>query len=349
MNKTFLALFLLPGILCSAALSAAEEQPGAAAYKQAMALLEEEDLTAALPLLTEAAKAGNPDAIVQLVYVLPDMEEATKLNLLHTAAEKGNGFAQFNLGNYYYRKEPAKAAEFYRKAMLAGHPKAGTMFGLCCLKGHGVRQDKAAAVKAFEKDIAKSDPAAMNYCAVLLCTQGEFERAIALLEIAAELNYAPALNNLGLLLRNSNAPEDRKKAFRLFNRAANLNYLPGLRNLAMAYVTGCGTEIKYETARRFATNAAKRNDPPAMFILGMMDLYGYGGDADPEAAFKWYLQAAELGYVPAMQQVAEMLRTGNGVSADPAAAEKWLQRAKIAAPATEPETLPVQDEVDKQK
>lgn len=349
MNKKIFALFLLFGALPFAALSAAEEQPGVTAYKQAIELLEKEDLTGALPLLSEAVKAGNPDAMVQMVYVLPDMAEPTRLNLLHTAAEKGNAFAQFNLGNYYYRKDPAKAADFYKKAMISGHPKAGTMYGLCCLKGHGVKRDKTAAQQAFEKDIADNDPAAMNYCAVLLCSQGKFEEGIALLEKAADLNYAPALNNLGILARNGNTLDERKKAFRLFNRAANLDYLPGLRNLAMAYITGCGTAINYKAARRFASAAAKKEDAAAMFILGMMDLCGYGKETDPVSAYRWYLLAAEKEYVPAMMQVAEMLRTGNGVKADPAAAEKWLQRAKIIAPPEEPESLPAENGAPKVK
>lgn len=349
MNKFIPALFLLIITLLPALHAESKELSGEENYKLAMDLLEKEDLTRALPYLTKAVEAGHPDAMVQMVYVLPDMEPEMKRSLLRKAAEKGNAFAQFNLGNYYYRKEPAKAAEYYKQAMLSGHPKAGTMYGLCCLQGLGVEKDKTAARKAFETDIARNDPVAMNYCAVMLCSQGKFEAGIALLEKAASHNYPPAVNNLGILARNGNTLEDRKKAFRFFNRAANLGYLPGLRNLAMAYVTGCGTTINYKTARRFAMSAVKQGDVPSMFILGMMDLYGYGSDADPVSAFNWYLQAAENGHVPAMQQVAEMYRTGTGVKADPDAAAKWLQRAKIATPPEEPETLPMKDEEDNGK
>lgn len=345
MNKLILALLLLIGSTLPL-LRAAEEPAGEADYKQAMKLLEADDLTNALPLLQKAVEAGHPDAMVQIVYVVPDLSEETKLDLLHKAAEKGNAFACFNLGNYYYRKDPPKAAGFYKQAMLAKHPKAGIMYGLCCLQGHGMKQDNAEALKAFEADIAQGDPAAMNYCAVLMFRMGKFAEGLPLLEKAGELNYAPALNNLGILARNSNSPDDRKKAFRLFNRASNLNYLPGLRNLTMAYITGCGTKINYETARRFAMSAVRQGDIPSLYILGMMDLCGYGRDADPVSAYSWYLKAAEKDHVPAMLQVAEMLRTGTGVKADPAAAAKWLQRAKVAVPPEEPETLPAKDDGD---
>lgn len=348
MNK-LLTVLLLFSICC---ISAAEkQQPGTEAYQKALEFLEEEDLGAALPLLREAADAGHPDAIVQLVYVLPELDEKTKVELLLKAAEKGNAFAQFNLGNFYFmNKEPVKAAEFYRLAMLADHPNAGLMFGICCLQGIGIKKDLAAAQKAFEVDIAKGNADAMNFCAVMLCRQGKFEEGIALLEKAADLNHAAALNNLGILYRNGNTPEERQKAFRYFNRSANLGYVPGRRNLVMAYITGCGTEVNYKTARRFALNLAKDNDPVAMFILGMMDLYGYGADANPVSAFNWYLKSANLGHVPAMLQVAEMLRTGNGVKADSAAADQWLQKAKVMAPPEDqPENLTAKDEKDAAK
>lgn len=333
MNKV-LPVILLLILFCCHNRAAEAEQPGADAYAKAMALLEKEDLAGALPLLTEAVKAGHPDAMVQIVYVMPDLDNETKRNLLEQAAAKGNAFAQFNLGNFYFldKKDPVKAAEFYRLAMLADHPNAGLMYGLCCLQGIGTKKDLAAAQKAFEIDIAKGNADAMNYCAVMLCRQGKFEEGIALLEKAANLNHAPALNNLGILARNGNTQQEREKAFRYFNRAANLGYVPGKRNLIMAYITGCGTEINYKTARRFAKILATGNDARAMFILGMMDLYGYGKDADPASAFQWYLKSASLAYLPAMLQVAEMLRAGNGVKADPTAANQWLQKAKVMAP-----------------
>ena len=348
MNKIFsvlLLFFTLCGIL------AAEAQPGTEAYQKAMTFLEDEDLDSALPLLREAADAGHPDAIVQLVYVLPDLNEKTKVTLLHKAAEKGNSFAQFNLGNFYFlNKEPVKAAEFYRLAMLADHPNAGLMFGICCLQGIGIKKDLAAARKAFEVDIAKGNADAMNYCAVMLCRQGKFEEGIALLEKAADLNHAAALNNLGILYRNGNTVEDRKKAFRYFNRSANLGWTAGRRNLILAYITGCGTAVNYKTARRFALNLAQGNDSAAMFILGMMDLCGYGADANPASAFNWYLKSAKLGHVPAMIQVAEMLRAGNGVKADPAAADQWLQKAKVMTPPEEdPEILTEKDKKEAAK
>ena len=347
MNK-LLTVLLLFSICC---ISAAEKQPGTEAYQKALEFLEEEDLGAALPLLREAADAGHPDAIVQLVYVLPELDEKTKVELLLKAAEKGNAFAQFNLGNFYFmNNEPEKAAEFYRLAMLADHPNAGLMYGICCLQGIGIKKDLAAAQKAFEIDIAKGNADAMNFCAVMLCRQGKFEEGIALLEKAADLNHAAALNNLGILCRNGNTPEERQKAFRYFNRSANLGYVPGRRNLIMAYITGCGTEVNYKTARRFANSLAMDNDSAAMFILGMMDLCGYGADANPASAFNWYLKSAKLGHVPAMIQVAEMLRAGNGVKADPAAADQWLQKAKVMTPPEEdPEILTEKDKKEAAK
>ena len=99
MNK-ILPVILLLFLFCNHNMAADTEQPGAEAYAKAMVLLEKEDLAGALPLLTEAAKAGHPDAMVQMVYVLPDLDKKTKVDLLHKAAEKGNAFAQFNLGNF---------------------------------------------------------------------------------------------------------------------------------------------------------------------------------------------------------------------------------------------------------
>ena len=315
---------------------AAQEDP----YEQAKALLEKDDLKGAMPLLEKAIAAGNADAMVHFVFVSPDLEPGAKLALLLKAAEKENGIALFNLGHYFYRKDPAKAADFYKRAMAAGQPGAGTRYGLCCLSGYGVKKDHAAAKLAFQQDIAKNDPAAMNFCAVMMARDGEHEAAYALLKKAADAGFAPAINNLGILMRNGNKPEDRKAAFRYFTRAAHDDFPPAVRNLAMAYFSGLGTDVNYDAARRFAAHAARKGDAPAMHMLGMMDLYGYGKEKDPATAFIWYLMAAEKGYVPAMIQVAEMYQNGQGTKVDPATAEKWLALARKVKKTETPETLP---------
>jgi TPR repeat protein len=103
-------------------------------------------------------------------YTKGDYPQAVKW--FRKAAEQGNAFAQFNLGQIYTQgkgvpQDYAEAVKWWRKAAEQGYAGAQYNLGFMYDKGLGVRQDDAEAVKWYRK--------------------------------AAEQGYAGAQNNLGYM------------------------------------------------------------------------------------------------------------------------------------------------------
>ena len=72
------------------------------------------------------------------------------------AAEQGNAYAQYNLGNCYYHgqgvpQDYAEAVKWYRKAVEQGNADAQYNLGACYENGDGVPQNYDEAVKWYRK------------------------------------------------------------------------------------------------------------------------------------------------------------------------------------------------------
>ena len=337
MNKTFLSVIAL--LLFAAgplfaqntkdpydtALQLLEQAEGAGSEKAA-----EKMLSDAAALLKKAVEKGNADAMFQLANLYRNgwgvkQNDAETLKLLQLAAGKEHGGALYNLGAYYSAHDPAKSAEFFRRALAQGVPGAGIRFGYCCLRGFGVPKDIPRAKSAFKADAMRGIAAAQNQLGVLLFKENKFFGAEEWFRKAADQNYAAAWNNLGVLERIRG---DHAKSLEHFLKAAEKGYLPAMRNLALAYVFTGKDQKAYEQARAWAEKAAAKNDPASLHILGMIHLVGYGCKKDPERAFGYYLKGAEAGYWMSAFQVADMYRKGQGPPADAKKADDWLKKAE---------------------
>ena len=75
---------------------------------------------------------------------------------LENKAEAGDAFAQFNLGNVYYKgtdvpQDYKEAVKWYTKSAEQGFADAQCSLGSCYEKGEGVNQDIKEAVKWWKK------------------------------------------------------------------------------------------------------------------------------------------------------------------------------------------------------
>ncbi len=83
-------------------------------------------------------------------------DEVKKFEVYKVKAEKGDAYAQHNLGVFYYygvgtEKNWVEAVKWYRKAAQAGIALAQFNLGCCCLYGNGVEKDEVEAVKWIRK------------------------------------------------------------------------------------------------------------------------------------------------------------------------------------------------------
>jgi TPR repeat protein len=147
------------------------------------------------------------DAVSPLTATAPSASDDVLIPIFRRAAEKGNAFAQWNLGIRYetgigVEKDPREAAKWYRKAAEKGYAKAQFSLGVCYAYGKGVDRDEREAVKWLRK--------------------------------AAEQGYAPAQYHLGKCYSNGvGVEQDRSEAVKWWRKAADQGFSGATGALAM--------------------------------------------------------------------------------------------------------------------
>lgn len=114
-------------------------------------------------------------------------------------------------------RDPAKAAEWYRKAAGQGHAQSQVNLGVLYARGEGVPRDDSAAAHWYT--------------------------------LAADQELPRGLSNLGsLYLEGRGVRRDVHRAFALFERAALLGSAVAQNNLALMYANGEGVNADYVEA-----------------------------------------------------------------------------------------------------
>jgi TPR repeat protein len=129
-------------------------------------------------------------------------------------------------------KDPAKAAEWYRKAADRGNASAMVFLGAAYAQGSGVPKDLAEAAKWLRKAADAGNAVAMDGLGQMYANgQGvpvDAAQAVVWYRKAVENNNAPAMYHLGLLLESGSGPvaKNAAEAAQLFQRAASAGYAP---------------------------------------------------------------------------------------------------------------------------
>ena len=195
-----------------------------------------------------------------------------------------------------------------------------------------------------------------------LFDQGEAERAVALLDQAAEAGNTQAMRMLGDYYADRDAAEalgwyqrgaeagdgacmyrvglclefgrgaaqDYAQAMAWYRRAAQNGEADGLYGVGCLFAHGKGVAADLSAALENWKKAAEVGSPLGMYQYGQCFQFGEGLQQDAEAALLWIGRAAEAGHGPAMNDLAVFYLTGFGAEADPDLALEWFQKAADA-------------------
>lgn len=138
-------------------------EPYASAALQAMLAEDLDAYDLAVDFLEADSKAAMPMLVVDLV-----------LDILEDEADAGNGMALNDLGVFWLlgrggRKDPAKARDYFKKAVLFGSEQALENLGFCALQDH----DYETAYNCFVKGALLMQPFAY-YQLALMYEAGEY-------------------------------------------------------------------------------------------------------------------------------------------------------------------------------
>lgn len=261
-------------------------------------------LAALLGLLSGAATAAREPDLAYGAYqrgsyvtalreanarVQRDPRDAAALTLLGELTNQGLAI----------RQDPAKAAEWYRRAAREGDARALSTLALMAIDGRGMAKDPGQGRAWLEEAVERGDPQAAYNLALILLASGQapdLTRAVELLRRASEAEIGEAQHALGVLyLKGRGVTRDTAEAARLFQRAAGNGSMAGEVEYAILLFNGEGVQASEPGAARYFLRAAARGNAVAQNRLARLYAAGRGVPKNPVEAAAWHLMASAQG------------------------------------------------------
>jgi uncharacterized protein len=234
-----------------------------------------------------------------------------------------------------------RAYHLYLQAAKQNHAAASYRVAVCNEIGAGTRREPQRAAAFYRKAASLGDTPAMYKLGMILLngSLGEAKNpreAINWLKRAAEQadeDNPHALHELGLLHEQVNSPlvlHDPVYAKNLFTQAAHLGYTASQYKLGQCYEYGsltCPVDPRRSIA--WYTKAAEKGDSEAELALSGWYLTGSEGvlkQSDSEA-YLWARRAANKGLSKAEYAVGYYAEVGIGIKQDIEFAKRWYMRA----------------------
>ncbi|KAH9483854.1 JmjC domain-containing histone demethylation protein 1 [Psilocybe cubensis] len=223
------------------------------------------------------------------------------------------------------KKEPSRAAAFYRKAASLGDTPGMFKLGMVLLNGAlGEQKNPREAISWLKRAAEQADednPHALHELALLYENQTgalvPYDPAYAksLLTQAAQLGYTPSQYKLGQCYEYGSltCPVDPRRSIAWYTKAAEKGDAEAELALSGWYLTGSEGVLKQSDSEAYlwARRAANKGLSKAEYAVGYYAEVGIGIKQDIEFAKRWYMRAAAQGNKRAMNRLTEMKRMGN--------------------------------------
>ncbi|EAU88441.1 enzyme activator [Coprinopsis cinerea okayama7 len=237
------------------------------------------------------------------------------------------------------KREPPRAAAFYRKAASLGDTAAMYKLGMILLHGLLDEQknprDAVSWLKRAAEQADEENPHALHELALLYeqpnsnLVPHDPVHAKQLYTQAAQLGYTPAQFKLGQCYEygSLSCPVDPRRSIAWYTKAAEKGDAEAELALSGWYLTGSEGVLKQSDSEAYlwARRAANKGLSKAEYAVGYYAEVGIGIKQDIEFAKRWYMRAAAQGNKRAMNRLTEMKRMGNK---RPAMARPTRQQAK---------------------
>ncbi|KAA1479553.1 HCP-like protein [Dentipellis sp. KUC8613] len=223
------------------------------------------------------------------------------------------------------RKEPPRAAAFYRKAASLGDTAAMYKLGMILLQGTlGEARNPREAIGWLRRAAEQADednPHALHELALLHeSTNGQLVqydplKAKELYTRAAYLGYTQSQYKLGQCYEYGTlgSPVDPRRSIAWYTKAAEKGNSEAELALSGWYLTGSEGVLKQSDSEAYlwARRAANKGLSKAEYAVGYYAEVGIGIKQDMDFAKRWYMRAAVQGNKRAMNRLTEMKRQGS--------------------------------------
>ncbi|KAF9239634.1 hypothetical protein BU15DRAFT_46445 [Melanogaster broomeanus] len=223
------------------------------------------------------------------------------------------------------RRDPARAAAFYRKAASLGDTPAMYKLGMILLLGSlGEQKNPREAINWLKRAAEQADeenPHALHELAMLhempnsQLVVHDPAYAKQLYTQAGHLGYTQSQFKLGQCYEYGTltCPVDPRRSIAWYTKAAEKGNSEAELALSGWYLTGSDGVLKQSDSEAYlwARKAANKGLDTAEYAVGYYAEVGIGIKQDLEFAKRWYMRAAAQGNKRAMNRLSEMKRKGN--------------------------------------
>jgi|GEM_PF-1984306 len=289
-----------------------------------------------------ARKTGPPPAVTPTATTAPDSVASgnTRPETPAPAAPKISAVELINQGEVFFRQgQFEQAFALFNKASLANFPAGHYYTGLSYSTGSGVRRSPAKAKEYFERAVAGGYDLA-NYPLSLMYRTGRgaekneqkadqyLEKALpAVISQADKGEVLPQYYFAETLENGTRGGKDEKSALEWYRKAADQGYAPAQYALGRLYNEGRGTKKDYAAANEWLSKAAGQGLRDAQFQLGYNYLLDHGRKDLAEGA-GLMRQAAGQDHPEAQYYLGVLSALGLGTAQDKEAARTLLERAR---------------------
>jgi len=241
----------------------------------------------ALPIFQAMAAQGRPEF------------SRERIDRLSQPAFNADGTGYRLLANYHARREePEAAAEWTKRAALAGNAQSQADYGFALLGSHGrTASDRETADEMLEAAAHGGDARAMRYMSLLAGRAGKWREAEIWLYpavLAGDLDAALDLAGIGEW-QLPGATATREQAIEIYRELADNDTAEARRRLARMAIDGRGLPKDPKQAEAWLLKDAERGDQISAVLLGGGHLRGEFGEANESQGAKWMEQALAAG------------------------------------------------------
>jgi TPR repeat protein len=294
-------------------------------------------------LLTEALQRVDNDVTALMALgrhvrdgVLIDRNVPLALKLFDRAAGSDNLAALYEFARTaltYQDLTPdgmrKTAVERLQSAAERGHVKAAVTMGDALLRGNGVPESQAEAMRWYRKAADSGSPVAYIRLGDVYASRfmgAEAPRALDWYRKAAEADSAIAMVRLGKMFNEGRGvPQDQALAATWFSRAAAAGSGAAMVELSALY-SRAGGPGHFNLAREALEKAIRAGDARAPVALAKL----YLARGERQLAEATLRRSAESGSAEAALQLAELSLTGQPTAEQQSAARRWLAFAEKA-------------------
>lgn len=232
------------------------------------------------------------------------------------------------------QKNAKKARLYFQAASDKGYVSADNAIAVMYDEGIAVKQDKATALKYYEKAAESNDASAQyNLAAYYYENDPSNPKLQQYLKQAIASKDSDALNlQARMQMKNGHF----KEAYQSFRQSAAQQNPEAFFYLYLMNKEGQGVAKNDRTALTYLQKAAELNHPDALFTLGTMYLKGEGVAQNTTKAFTLLDKATQKGHTKATTNLAIMYQKGEGIPQNTA---KAIELLKLAAAQGDPQAI----------